>query len=88
MEKQQALASMEDEDAAMASAVAQSQSESTGPSTSQATTTSSVSPYPEEGIQKIISAGFSREKALQALQQFNGDVQQALVFLIARSLTV
>ena len=80
---------MEDEDSQMARAVAQSQNDA-GPSTSALPQPppASASPYPEEGIQRIISAGFPREKALQALQQFNGDVEQALLFLIARSLTV
>ena len=80
---------MEDEDSQMAKAVAQSQNDS-GPSTSALPqpTSASASPFPEESVQKIISTGFTREKALQALQQFNGDVEQALLFLIARSLTV
>ncbi len=77
------LASMKDEDASMAQAIAQSQNEP-GPSTS---TRPQGPSFPEESIQRIVSAGFSREDAVQALREFNGDVQNALISLAAKSLT-
>ncbi len=79
------LASMNDEDASMAEAIAQSKTESAGPSTS--TASQGPASFPEKSIQKIVSAGFSREDAVQALREFNGDVQNALISLAAKSLT-
>ncbi len=75
---------MEDEDAEMAQAISSSDKDTAGPSTSNP---SQGPTFPEESIQRIMAAGFSREDALQALQQFKGDVQNALISLAAKSLT-
>lgn len=74
------LASMADEDAEMAQAIAHSDQDTAGPSTQGPS-------FPEKSIQKIMSAGFSREDTIQALQQFNGDVEKAMISLAAKSLT-
>lgn len=42
--------------------------------------------FPEESIQRIVSAGFTRQQATEGLQEHNGDVQKVLASLFARSI--
>ncbi|KAF6037934.1 DDI2 [Bugula neritina] len=61
------------------------------PSTSAAQSTSSRGPtpiYPEHLVQTLISNGFSRQQAEQELAQTGGDLQKALMNLLAKSLSM
>lgn len=42
--------------------------------------------FPEAAIQQITSAGFSREQAVEELQQCNGNPELALTSLLAKSI--
>ena len=42
--------------------------------------------FPEAAIQQITSAGFSREQAVEELQQCNGNPDLALTSLLAKSI--
>ena len=42
--------------------------------------------FPEESIQRILAAGFTRDEAIRGLQDNNGDVQKTLAILLARSI--
>lgn len=75
---------MEDEDTAMAQAIAHSQVEA---SSSSSAPVHDQPSFPEESVRRIVGSGFTREAALDALQQFNGDVERALISLAAKSLT-
>ena len=61
------------------------------PSSSGASTSSSSasqhssSPFPESDITKLTSQGFSRQQAVEELTKANGNVDQALVALLAKS---
>ena len=48
---------------------------------------SEAAPFPEESIQRIIAAGFDRERAIAELSQCNGNAELALASLLAKSLT-
>ena len=80
----------------MASAIAKSEEEQYqggdqgGPSTSGATP-QAVPPPPasstvsEESIQEVMAAGFSRESAIEELQNCNGDATAAKAVLFAKA---
>ena len=42
--------------------------------------------FPEAAIQQITSSGFSREQAVEELQQCNGNPELALTSLLAKSI--
>ena len=42
--------------------------------------------FPEESIQRLVSAGFSRSAAIEELQRSNGNAELALISLLAKSI--
>ena len=77
---------MEDEDREMAATVARSEQEYEHQREQQSAVASVELTVEEESIQKIMEAGFSREQAIQELQQCNGSVELALASLLAKSI--
>lgn len=78
------------EDAQIAEAIAKSQNDGTqpGPSSENKTVNPSASikaDYPEEVIQRLMNNGFSRQEVIQELAAANGNVDQALAALFAKS---
>ncbi|XP_048780682.2 protein DDI1 homolog 2-like [Ostrea edulis] len=78
------------EDAQLAEALAKSQDEALkpGPSSSNKTVTPSASvkaDFPEEIIQRLMNNGFSRQAVIRELAAANGNADQALASLIAKS---
>jgi NACalpha-BTF3-like transcription factor len=45
------------------------------------------SPFPEKDLKEIMKKGFTREQAIQELKLTNGNVTQALVSLMTKSLS-
>lgn len=84
------------EDQELAEALAKSAQESASASTSHSegeaathtsTTTEKLPSFPEATIVQITRMGFTREQAIQGLTKANGDVNNALSFLFAQSLS-
>lgn len=44
--------------------------------------------FPESSINELVSKGFGRKDVIEALTKFNGDSNQALVFLLAKAIQV
>ncbi|GAB6019314.1 hypothetical protein CHUAL_000909 [Chamberlinius hualienensis] len=80
---------LEADDKQLAEALQRSAQEAAATSTSQGqypSTSSSSHNFPEADVQKVVQLGFEREKVIIELRRFNGDVNQAIAALFAKSL--
>ncbi|CAG2164008.1 unnamed protein product [Oppiella nova] len=55
---------------------------------SQPTTSSKSTNFPEKDIKELMALGFTRNQVIEELQKFNGDKNQAMAALFAKSLSI